>query len=41
MTTREVQFHGNTVMAHIAMAEQLNGKTVDWKEQESSQQDRT
>jgi len=29
------------VMAHIAIAEQLSGSTVDWKEQESSQQDRT
>jgi hypothetical protein len=28
-------------MAHIAIQEQLDGKTVDWREQESSQQDRT
>jgi hypothetical protein len=29
------------VMAHLAIQEQLDGKTVDWMEQESSEQYRT
>ena len=29
-----------TAMTHIAIQEQLDGKTVDWMEQESSEQSR-
>jgi quercetin dioxygenase-like cupin family protein len=37
----EKHWHGataTTAMTHIAMQEQLDGKTVDWMEQESSEQ---
>jgi len=39
---RDVRFEGRAVptmaMTHLAIQEQLDGKTVDWMEQESSEQ---
>jgi len=34
----EKHWHGATAMTHIAIQEQLDGKTADWMEQESSEQ---
>ena len=37
MSTREAGCYGTTAMTHIAIQEQLDGKTVDWMEKVSDE----